>query len=54
VTHERFIPTEDSPRRSYGGDLFYFANSRTASTFDGDQVKYGDPTPGMREKPATN
>lgn len=52
VTRERFVPTADSPRRSYGGRLFYFASAQTATTFDADQMKYGNLMPGMREKTA--
>jgi YHS domain-containing protein len=52
VTRERFIPTADSPSRSYGGRLFYFASAQTATTFDGDQMKFGSLMPGMREKSA--
>jgi YHS domain-containing protein len=50
VTRERFIPAADSPKRSYGGRLFYFASAETAKTFDSDQMKYGNLMPGMREK----
>jgi YHS domain-containing protein len=50
VSRERFVPTVASPSRSYGGRLFYFVSPQTATTFDGDQMKYGTLTPGMREK----
>jgi YHS domain-containing protein len=52
VTRERFQPTADSPHRSYGGRLFYFASAETATTFDADQMKYGTLMTGMREKAA--
>jgi len=50
VSLERFLPTEASPVRSYGGRLFYFASQANASTFDADSVRYGIPMPGMRPK----
>jgi YHS domain-containing protein len=49
VSLVRFIPTKDSPSRSYGGRLFYFSSSKTAGAFDADREKYGTPMPGMRE-----
>ena len=52
VSMARFVPTAESPSRSFGGRLFYFSSSETAATFDTDQVKYGNPMPGMREKTA--
>jgi YHS domain-containing protein len=53
VTRDRFIPTAESPVRSYSGRLFYFLSEETARTFDGNQAKYGTLMPGMREKKAT-
>jgi YHS domain-containing protein len=53
VSRERFIPAADSPSRSHGGRLFYFASDQTAAAFDADTVKYGTPMPGMIEKKAS-
>jgi len=50
VTRERFVPTADSPKRSYDSRLFYFASSQTVGTFDSDPMRYGNLMPGMREK----
>lgn len=50
VSMERFLPTEASPVRSYGGRLFYFSSQENARTFDADSVRYGMPMPGMRPK----
>jgi YHS domain-containing protein len=50
VTMDRFTPNADSPSRSYMGRLLYFTSNETASTFDGNPMKYGMPMPGMREK----
>ena len=50
VTLVRFIPTAESPTRSYGGRLFYFSSAETAAAFDKDLAKYSIPMPGMREK----
>ena len=52
VTRERFEPTAESPHRSYGGRLFYFISAETATAFDGNQMKFGNLMPGMREKAA--
>jgi YHS domain-containing protein len=52
VSMVRFVPTAESPTRSFGGRLFYFSSGETATTFDTDQPKYGNPMPGMREKKA--
>ena len=52
VTRERFVPTASSPKRSYGGRLFYFISAETASVFDANQTKFGNLMPGMREKQA--
>ena len=53
VSIARFIPTADSPTRSFGGRLFYFISNETAATFDTNQAMYGNPMPGMREKAAS-
>jgi YHS domain-containing protein len=52
VTRARFVPTAESPHRSYGGRLFYFASAEHATAFDGNLIKYGTLMPGMREKAA--
>jgi YHS domain-containing protein len=52
VSMVRFVPTADTPTRSFGGRLFFFSTNETATTFDTDQAKYGNPMPGMREKMA--
>ena len=51
VSMVRFGPTAESPTRSFGGRLFYFISNETVATFDTDQMMYGNPMPGMREKP---
>lgn len=53
VSLERFVPTAESPNRTYGPRLFFFSSEETASAFDKDLAKYSIPMPGMRErKPA--
>lgn len=52
VSLVRFIPTAESPTRSYGGRLFYFSTNETAAAFDADLARYSIPMPGMREKKA--
>lgn len=53
VSMVRFVPTAESPSRSFGGRLFYFISNETAATFDSNQMMYGNPMPGMREKKAS-
>ena len=53
VSLERFVPTAESPTRSYGQRVFYFSSAETAATFDTDIAKYSIPMPGMREKKKT-
>ena len=50
VSRARFVPTAQSPTRSYGGRLFYFSSTETASKFDSDPMQYGTPMPGMHAK----
>lgn len=50
VSRIRFVPTAQSPSRSHGGRLFYFASGETAATFDSDPTRYGTPMPAMRAK----
>jgi YHS domain-containing protein len=50
VSLTRFIPASSSPKRTYGGRLFYFESAETAAAFDGNLAKYSIPMPGMREK----
>lgn len=50
VSLERFIPTSESPQRSYGPRLFFFSSDETAAAFDKDIAKYSIPMPGMRER----
>ena len=52
VTRERFVPSASSPKRSYGGRLFYFISDETLATFDANQMRYGTLMPGMRETQA--
>ena len=51
VSLDRFIPTAESPKRTYGQRLFYFTSNETVATFDGDLARYSIPMPGMRPKP---
>ncbi len=53
VSLARFVPTADSPKRTYGPRLFYFSSEETAAAFDRDLAKYSIPMPGMREKKPT-
>jgi len=50
VTLKRFQPDASSPRRSFGGRLFYFESDETVARFDADPRTYGTPRTGMREK----
>jgi len=54
VTRDRFIPTGQSPRRSFEGRLFYFESDQTAKAFDSDRERYGTLTPGMRPRNMMN
>lgn len=47
VSLERFIPTRDSPQRSYGGRLFFLRSAETAAAFDREPMTYGIPRPMM-------
>jgi YHS domain-containing protein len=48
VSRNRFEPTAESPRRSYGGRLFYLESRETAATFDEDPATWGVPHPMMQ------
>ena len=50
VSRSRFVPTAQSPLRSHGGRLFYFASGETAAKFDSDPTRYGTPMPAMHAK----
>jgi len=50
ITRERFVPSQQSPRRSFGGRLFYMMTEENAATFDQDPAKYGMPHPTMHAK----
>ena len=50
VSLERFVPTEQSTRRSFGGRLFFFQSAATAATFDTNPSTYGVPRSTMHAK----
>ena len=50
VSRARFLPTAESPSRSYGGRLFYFASTETSGKFDAEVTRYGTPMPSMHAK----
>jgi YHS domain-containing protein len=50
VTRERFVPTADTPRRSFGGRLMYLMTEENAAMFDRDPATYATPHPTMQVK----
>ena len=50
VSRERFIPTAESPSRTFNGRLFYFETDTTVAAFDANRDKYGTPMPMMMEE----
>jgi YHS domain-containing protein len=47
VSRERFVPTAESPVRTYGGRIFFLQSAETATTFDNDPPRFGVPRPTM-------
>ncbi len=45
VSRERFVPTPESPVRTYGGRIFFLQSAENAATFDGDPPRFGVPRP---------
>ena len=43
VTLERFQPDTRSPRREFGGRIYYFPGAGSASTFDADPDRFAIP-----------